>query len=208
MSRAPSRQCLPKAALAKVQNACGAVRRNVLQIPPHEDAALMENPRRGLKASHQWNRMRRTQRGDRACGRSSEGTSGGIPAERGQLRSPEPPFPSGTSRGLRPRIAIRNCGERARVSSSARPCIASEHGNRFVSANPCDRPPRNPLDAQRIAANPHDLAVPRNIANHRPKWPRRDSNPHTGYPIRDFKSRASAYSATRPKCCFSNISPQ
>ncbi len=30
------------------------------------------------------------------------------------------------------------------------------------------------------------------------KWPRRDSNPHTGYPIRDFKSRASANSATRP----------
>lgn len=30
-------------------------------------------------------------------------------------------------------------------------------------------------------------------------WPRRDSNPHGGNPPQDFKSRASAYSATRPK---------
>ena len=30
------------------------------------------------------------------------------------------------------------------------------------------------------------------------QWPRRDSNPHGGYPPRDFKSRASANSATRP----------
>jgi hypothetical protein len=29
-------------------------------------------------------------------------------------------------------------------------------------------------------------------------WPRRESNPHEGYPPRDFKSPASAYSATRP----------
>ena len=30
------------------------------------------------------------------------------------------------------------------------------------------------------------------------KWPRRDLNPHTPYEIQDFKSCASAYSATRP----------
>ena len=30
------------------------------------------------------------------------------------------------------------------------------------------------------------------------QWPRRGSNPHGGYPPRDFKSRASANSATRP----------
>ena len=35
--------------------------------------------------------------------------------------------------------------------------------------------------------------------NARQQWPRRGSNPHTGYPIRDFKSRASANSATRPR---------
>ncbi len=29
-------------------------------------------------------------------------------------------------------------------------------------------------------------------------WPRRESNPHVPYGTRDFKSRASAYSATRP----------
>ena len=31
-------------------------------------------------------------------------------------------------------------------------------------------------------------------------WPRRDSNPHGPFGPQDFKSRASANSATRPKC--------
>ena len=39
-----------------------------------------------------------------------------------------------------------------------------------------------------------------------PEWPRRGSNPHTPFGIRDFKSRASASFATRPEgnrrgCC-------
>jgi hypothetical protein len=32
-----------------------------------------------------------------------------------------------------------------------------------------------------------------------PEWPRRGSNPHTPFGIRDFKSRASASFATRPE---------
>jgi hypothetical protein len=37
------------------------------------------------------------------------------------------------------------------------------------------------------------------------QWPRRGSNPHTACAIRDFKSRASAYSATRPCTCYVRV---
>src|SRR5437899_2212698 len=43
-------------------------------------------------------------------------------------------------------------------------------------------------------------------------WPRRDLNPHTPYGIQDFKSCASACSATRPKLgsitTYGNSSPE